>query len=87
MRSTTTFQTQQFLAISVVAKERQTSVVRIPLTLPMKFIDVSVTYVCCYITAGYTLFIYSLQKQEKVNKHVVTCSNLTSNFNKLIMNL
>lgn len=87
MLSTTTFQIQQFMALSVVAKKRQTSVVRIPLTLPRKFIDVSVTYVCCYITADYTLFIYSLQKSERVNIHVVTCSNLTSNFNKLIMNL
>lgn len=87
MRSTTTFQIQQFLALRVVAKKRKTSVVRIPLTLPMEFIYVSVTYVCCYITAGYTLFIYSLQKSDKVNIHGVTCSNFTSNLNKLIMNL
>lgn len=53
----------------------------------MKFIDVSVTYVCCYIKADYTLFIYSLQKTDKVNIHVVTCSDLTSNFDKLIMTL
>lgn len=82
MRSTTRFQTQQFLAISVVAKERQTSAVRKPLTLPMKFIDVSVTIECCYITADNTLFTF-----DKVNIHVVTCSDLTSHFVNLIINL
>lgn len=66
MLSTTTFQIQQFMTLSVVAKKRHTSVAQIPLTLPMKFIDVSVSYVCCCITADYTLFIYSFQKSDKV---------------------
>lgn len=82
MQSSTRFQSQRFLALSVVAKERQTSVVRYTLTFPMTFINVSVTIECCYITADYNLFTF-----DKVNIHVVPCSDLTSNLvnNKLII--
>lgn len=58
MRSTTRFQRQRRLQVSVVAKERQTSFVRKTPTLPKKFIDVSVTIECCYIEADYTLFTF-----------------------------
>lgn len=82
MRSSTRFQSQRSLAISEVAKERETSAVRYMLTLRMKFINVSVTIECCYITADYNLFTF-----DKVNIHVVPCSDLTSNLvnNKLII--